>query len=82
MVSFPKAAYVMQPDNRAEDGIQRLATMSINTLEDDKEEGNGTKTVVEMEDEVLPPLTVEMEDEMLPQLTVHTLEELPTKTFV
>nr|XP_034909787.1 uncharacterized protein LOC118045297 [Populus alba] len=44
--------------------------MSINTLEDDKEEGSGTKTVVEMEDEVLP------------QLTVHILEELPTKTFV
>ncbi|XP_073262695.1 uncharacterized protein [Populus alba] len=82
MVSFPKAAYVMQPDNRAEDDIQRMATMSINTLEDDKEEGSGTKTVVEMEDEVLPQLTVEMEDDMLPQLTVHTLEELPTKTFV
>ncbi|XP_073260913.1 uncharacterized protein [Populus alba] len=82
MVSFPKAAYVMEPDNRAEDDIQRMATMSINTLEDDKEEGSGTKTIVEMEDEVLPQLTVEMEDEMLPQLTVHILEELPTKTFV
>ncbi|XP_073262690.1 uncharacterized protein [Populus alba] len=69
-VSFPKAAYVMQPDNRAEDDIQRLASMSINTLEDDKEEGSGTKKVVEMEDEVLP------------QLTVHVLEELPTKTFM
>ena len=44
--------------------------MSINTLEEDKEEESGTKIVVNME------------DEMLPQLTVHSLEELPTKTFV
>ena len=70
MVSFPKAAFVMHPDNRAEDDIQRMASMSINTLEEDKEEESGTKTVVNME------------DEMLPQLTVHSLEELPTKTFV
>ena len=64
------AAYVMQPDNRAEDVVQSLVTMSINTMEEDKVEGSNTTTVVEREDEVLP------------QLTAHILEELPTKTFV
>jgi hypothetical protein len=36
MVSFPKARYVMQPDNGAEDVVQWLVTVSINTLEEDK----------------------------------------------
>ena len=70
IVSFPKATYVMQPDNGAQDVVQRLVTMSINTLEQDKVKGSDTKTVVERE------------DESVPQLTVHILEEVPTKTFV
>jgi hypothetical protein len=70
MVSFPKATYMMQPDNGAEDVVPRLVTVSINTLEEDKVEGSDTKIVVEREDEALP------------QLTVHILEEVPTKTFV
>jgi hypothetical protein len=70
MVSFLKARYVMQPDNGAEDIVQRLVTVSINTLEEDKVEGSDTKIVVQREDEVLP------------QLTVHILEEVPTKIFV
>jgi hydrogenase maturation factor HypE len=69
VVSFPKAIYVMQPNNGAEDIVERLVTVSINTLEEDKVEGSDTKIVVEREDEVLQ------------QLTVHILEEVPTKTF-
>jgi hypothetical protein len=69
-VSFPKATYVMQPDNGAQDVVQRLVTVTINTFEEDKVEGSDMKTVVEREDETLP------------QLTVHILEEVPTKTFV
>ena len=70
MVSFPKAAYVMQPDNGVEDIVQRLVTMSNNTIEEDKVGGSDTTIVVEREDEALPPLTV------------HILEELLAKTFV
>jgi len=69
-VSFPKAAYVMQPDKDSENLSQRLSTMDINTLEKDKEEGSGMNIVSGVE------------DESLPQLTVHTLEEVPTMTFV
>jgi hypothetical protein len=69
-VSFPKAAYVMQPDKDSESLSQRLSTMDINTLEKDKEEGSGMNIVSGVE------------DESLPQLTVHTLEEVPTMTFV
>jgi hypothetical protein len=43
-VSFPKVAYMIQLDNGAEDVVQRLATVSINTLEEDKVEGSNTKT--------------------------------------
>jgi hypothetical protein len=69
-VSFPKAAYVMQPDKDSESLSQKLSTMDINTLEKDKEEGSGMNMVSGVE------------DESLPQLTVHTLEEVPTTTFV
>jgi hypothetical protein len=70
IVSFPKAAYVMQPDKRSESLVQELSTMSINTLEEDKVEEGGTKMVAGKEDEALP------------QLTVHILEEVSAKTFV
>jgi len=69
-VSFPKAAYVMQPDKGSESLSQELSTMSINTLEKDKEEG-GDMNIVE-----------EGEDESLPQLIVHTLKEVSAKTFM
>ena len=69
-VSFPKAAYVMQPDKDLESLSQKLSTMDINTLEKDKEEGSGMNMVSGVE------------DESLPQLTVHSLEEVPTTTFV
>jgi hypothetical protein len=69
-VSFPKAAYVMQPDKDSESLSKKLSSMDINTLEKDKEEGSGMNMVSGVE------------DESLPQLTVHTLEEVSTTTFV
>jgi hypothetical protein len=69
-VSFPRAAYVMQSDERAESLGQELSNMSINTLEENKVEGGGMKTVAGKKDEALP------------QLTIHTLEEVFAKTFV
>jgi hypothetical protein len=60
----------MQPDKGSESLSQELSTMSINTLEKDKEEG-GDMNMVE-----------EGEDESLPQLIVHTLEEVSAKTFM
>ena len=69
-VSFPKAAYVMQPDKDAKSLSQELSTMSIITLEKDEEEGSDMNMVAGAE------------DESLPQLTVHTLEEVSAKTFV
>jgi hypothetical protein len=48
----------MQPDNGAQDVVQRLVTMSINTLEQDKVKGSDTKIVVERADESVPQLTV------------------------
>jgi hypothetical protein len=44
--------------------------MSINTLEENKVEGGGMKTVEGKKDEALS------------QLTIHTLEEVSAKTFV
>jgi hypothetical protein len=61
-VSFPKAAYVMQPDKRLESLGQELSAMNINTLEKDK---------VKEDDEKIDS---EKEDEVLSQLTVYTLE--------
>jgi len=69
-VSFLKAAYVMQPDKGSESLSQELSTISINTLEGDKEKGGDMNRVAGGE------------DESLPQLTVHTLEEVFVKTFV
>ena len=69
-MSFPKAAYVMQPDERAESLGQELSNMSVNTLEENKVEGGGMKMVAGKKDEALP------------QLTIHTLEEVSAKTFV
>lgn len=69
-VSFPKAAYVMQPHKGLENLGKKLSTMSINTLEEDKVEEGDIKMVVGKKDEALP------------QLMVHTLEEAPAKTFI
>ena len=69
-VSFPKAAYVMQPDKGSESLSQKLSTMGIHTFEKDKEERGGMNMVAGVE------------DESLPQLAVHTLEEVSPKTFV
>jgi hypothetical protein len=60
----------MQPDKGSKSLVQELSTMSINTLEEDKVEGGGTKMVAGKEDEALP------------QLTVYILEEVSAKTFV
>ncbi|XP_073261648.1 uncharacterized protein [Populus alba] len=69
-VTFPKVAYVMQPDKGAESLGQQLSNMSINTLEEDEVEGGNMKMVAGREDEALP------------QLTIHTLEEVSAKTFI
>jgi len=69
-VSFPKAAYIMQHDKEAESLCQELSNMSINTLGENKVEGDDMKTVARKGDEALP------------QLTVYTIEEVSAKTFV
>ena len=69
-ISFPKAAYVIQPDMGHEDLFQKLSSMNINTLEE-----NQFKDLVEK-------IESEMRVEELPQLTIHTLEEVTVKTFV
>jgi hypothetical protein len=38
-VSFPKATYVIQPDERLESLVQGLSAIDINTLKGDKVEG-------------------------------------------
>ena len=62
-VSFPKAIYVMQPDKGDENFLQKLSSMNINTLEEDKVKGITRKT------------ESRRKDEELPQLTIYTLEK-------
>ncbi|XP_052312616.1 uncharacterized protein LOC112328848 [Populus trichocarpa] len=69
-VSFSKAAYIMQHDKEAESLDQELSNLSINTLGENKVEGDDMKTVARKGDEALP------------QLTVYTIEEVSAKTFV
>jgi hypothetical protein len=69
-VSFPKATYIMQHDEGAESLGQELSNMGINTLGENKVEGDDMKTVARKGDEALP------------QLTVYTIEEVSAKTFV
>jgi len=69
-VSFPKAAYIMQHDKGDESLGQELSNMGINTLGENKVEGDDMKTVARKGDEALP------------QLTVYTIEEVSAKTFV
>ncbi|XP_073261302.1 uncharacterized protein [Populus alba] len=68
-ISFPKAAYVMQPDKGHGNLLQKLSLMNINTLKEDQ-----VKDLAEK-------IESERRDEELPQLTIHTLEEVTIKTF-
>ena len=65
-VSFPKAAYVIQPDPKHESSLQKLSSMSINMME--KEEVAG----------LTGKIRSERKDEELPQLTIYALEEAMT----
>jgi hypothetical protein len=69
-MSFPKATYIMQHGKGAESLGQELSNMGINTLGENKVEGNDMKTVARKGDEALP------------QLTVYTIEEVSSKTFM
>ena len=69
-ISFPKAAYVIQPDRGHGDLFQKFSSMNINTLEE-----NQVKDIAEK-------IESERRVEELPQLTIHTLEEVTVKTFV
>ena len=69
-ISFPKAAYVIQPDGGHGDLFQKFSSMNINTLEE-----------MQVKD-IAEKIESEMRDEELPQLTIHTLEEVTIKTFV
>ncbi|XP_073264252.1 uncharacterized protein [Populus alba] len=69
-ISFPKAAYVMQPDKGHGNLLQKFFSMNINTLEE-----NQVKDIAEK-------IESEKRDEELPQLTIHTLEEVTVKNFV
>ena len=60
----------MQHDKGAESLGQELTNMSINTLGENKVEGDDMKIVARKGDEALP------------QLTVYTIEEVSAKTFV
>jgi hypothetical protein len=69
-ISFPKAAYVMQPDKRHGNLLQKLSLMNINTLEEDQVE------------DIAEKIESGRRDEELPQLTIYTLEEVTARTFV
>ena len=53
-VSFPKVAYVMQPDQGHERSLQKLSSMSINTMEKEEVNGISRKTRSGRRDEELP----------------------------
>jgi hypothetical protein len=69
-VLFPKAVYVMQPDKGNEIFLQKLSSVNINTMEEDKVKGIAGKT------------ESGRRDEELPQLTIYTLEKVIARTFV
>jgi hypothetical protein len=53
-ISFPKAAYVMQPDKGHGNLLQKLSSMNINTLEEDQVKDIAEKIEFERRDEELP----------------------------
>jgi len=69
-ISFPKAAYVMQPDKGHGNLLQKFFSMNINTLEEDQVE------------EIAKKIESRRRDKELPQLTIYTLEEFTAKTFI
>jgi hypothetical protein len=69
-ISFPKAAYVMQPDKGNGNLLQKFSSMNINTLEEDQVE------------DIVEKIESGRRDEELPQLTIYTVEEVAARTFV
>ena len=69
-ITFPKAAYVIQPDGGHEDLFQKLSSININTLEEHQVKDSAEK------------FESERRDEEMTQLTIHTLEKVTVKTFV
>jgi hypothetical protein len=69
-VLFPKVVYVMQPDKGDENFLQKLSSMNINTMEEDKVKGIARKT------------EYRKRDEELPQLTIYTMENITARTFI
>jgi hypothetical protein len=69
-ISFPKVAYVMQPDKGHGNLFQKFFSMNINTLEEDQ-----VKNIAEK-------IESGRKDEELPQLTIHTREEVTDMTFI
>jgi hypothetical protein len=57
-ISFPKAAYVMQPDKGHGNLFQKLSSMNINTLEEDQVKDIAEKIESGRRDEELPQLTI------------------------
>ena len=68
--SFPRAAYVIQPDLGYESSLQKLSSMSIKTMEKEEVNVNVGKT------------RSERRVEELPQLTIYALEEATTSTCI
>ena len=68
--SFPKVAYVMQPDPIHESSLQKLSSMSINTIEKEEVAGLAGK------------IRSERKDEELSQLTIYALSEATTSTCI
>ena len=68
-ISFPKAAYVMQPDKGHGNLLQKLSSMNINTLEKDQVEG------------IIKKIESETRDEELPQLTNHNQSKHSAKSW-
>jgi hypothetical protein len=69
-ISFPKAAYVMQPDKGHGNLFQKFFSMNINTLEEDQ-----VKNIAEK-------IESGRKDEELPQLTIRPREEVTDMTFI
>ena len=69
-VSFPRATYVVQLDQGHESSLQKLSSMSINTVEEEEVEGIAKKT------------QSGRKEEELPQLTIYALEEVIACTCI
>jgi uncharacterized Fe-S cluster protein YjdI len=72
-VSFPKAAYVIQPDPGHESFLQKMSSMSINIVEKEEVQSIVKKTQSGKRDEELPQLTIYAVEEVTAHACIRKL---------